>query len=442
MMGWVSRWLIIWILFAYIPVFAQQTRSRYSIGLYSSYEFYPTKDQRMTTNNFARLSGRYYLLHQADLKQALPYQFTVDVRDKYSFFDKLNSKARQLEDTNYLQIHRLFLSLPSKDYGLKVNLGRFNSDMADGVTSDGLSVTKKIGSQLLGSFWLGGDPQADADPQTLRYDPRQQNYGVGLHYTPFTLYSPQSLFLTNALIIHKRTTSPSWSYLRHSIVFQNQGQYHLFATCKTIITPQVDLPFLLMRWTGYWMKTNTSSLQFLHNEPSYIELPTESLDDLPISAYQELSHSSKIKLLCCNYFQLQTSFGIRKLDQLKNLQLKLGYIVPKLVDPYNEGYFLTGYRHRFNRSGPFLRMGTNYYSLKWEADLHVDIAHEKTPDQIFNPVSVGLQTVYFFSAHWMITFYAAIVSDKTITVTNFWSFLTYQFATSSFINRRYMKVQP
>lgn len=280
-------------------------------------------------NDVAILSERLYV--NFDKIQDSNAEFTVDLRDRENFFDKLDKERLKLTGRNRLQLHQFNLHNGSGNEGFDYSLGRFPLSEAGAIYLDGLDfgIRKNlfgIGSKF--SLFYGLNPQLVEDAQ-IKISKNLKAYGGYWILENKGQDWESYLYSTTSLVRQVYKSELDRFYFFNNTNLQSANGQNFSSILYLDLHPKVYIQNL---WTTYAvnlenkykLRTSLSTIDSLHYERNQ-----DVRETLPSSRYHQASTSLRSpSTYNQTSYETKFTFGYREVDNKYMGELKLGSFFP------------------------------------------------------------------------------------------------------------------
>ncbi len=394
-----------------------------TLGGYASIENNQAMSDGTTLNDFAAASSRFFL--KVDDITSNSYEFVTDIRDKNDFYGALDTIGKQLVNENSFQARQLSIRYPNPK-GFYGTLGRFPVAEAGGVLNDGAEAGYHF-SKNFGFAGFGGLNARLPEQTYATFNPTANQYGVYLNYEPKDQPWTSYLYSTQAYVTQSVASQIDRSYFYSNTVYQWAPDDRIFYLLYVDFVPFT------------FIQTASVSFQKKLGEGIYSEFGVLGYDTIEYhrlqsareiltpSPYKEGNMRWKEKLSTTFQLTERASYGVRDLDHLSRFESALGINLPKLGDKHLDSYFEGGYRNRFDRYGPFAKVGTGYFSPTWELNLDLDYGIEYNAIQNKHVIVAEVAVGNFLSRELFSTFSFQYSADELVTIMSGFFKITYRF---------------
>lgn len=349
-------------------------------------------------NDVAVLSERLYV--NFDKIAESTNEFTVDIRDKNNFFDKMDKERLILTSKNKLQVQQLNLHTTDTKQGLYYSAGRFPIGEAGGVFVDGADIGLRrvlFGLNAKMSIFGGLNPQI-IESEKFSIDANSKALGGYLVLENKTQDWGRYLYSTTALVSQTYASSVDRFYLFNNTMTQSENGNNFSSLLYLDMVPKIYLQNL---WATYFyglknnfkLRSSFSTIDTLH----YIRVE-DVRETLPASRYTQgaISLRSPTEGNIVSY-ETKLTAGVRDVDSKNIQELKFGAYFPKLIKDEFSGNLNAGIKKNFTTKDLFFGGGIIHSDRNREIALNQDVRFEKRPTGVMNMafITEGSYTKFF-----------------------------------------------
>jgi hypothetical protein len=291
-----------------------------------------TKNNDIRYNDVAILSQRLYVNFDKILETS--NEFTVDIRDKNNFFDKLNSETLKLNSRNTLQLHQFFVhNTPKDEQPLAYSVGRFSIPDAGAVVTDGVDIgmiKNLYGYSTKFSFFYGLNPQL-LDETSITFNKDSKVYGGYANLEEKSSDWTSHFFSTSALVRQVYKSELDRFYFFNNTSSQTSNGNFFSSILYYDIQPVMNIQNLWTSYTfllpnKYKIRSTISTIDTLHY--SRVQDVRETLAS---SRYHQASVAINTPSAYDSIFlESKMSLGLRTVDKKNMMELKFRAFFPKI----------------------------------------------------------------------------------------------------------------
>ncbi|MBI4403817.1 MAG: hypothetical protein HY537_06640 [Deltaproteobacteria bacterium] len=372
--GWMLPVLFCTFCFLSAQTYALKYTGRILLGSFTSRERFGVPSAGSYSNDFATLSERLRLNVSEIANRNL--QFTLDLRDKHDFFDKLDRERLELTGNNTFQVRQLSSHYENASHSLFGTIGRFPVSEAGDTHADGV----EFGGCLSRSTRLAGF--AGLNPKTagrtyLEFTPQAQAFGAYLLYEPVNRSWNQYLYLTNAVSAQMVSGVTDRLFWFSNLVWQWNSGNRLVTLLYLDFIPRLYVQNGQLSYFHEWMKNLSTTLAVSIIDVIEYSRRSGLRERLEPSPYREGSVSARYVFSPSLNLVASGLYGSRLADSLLKKEVSLGLSSPRLFSPHFSGYATLGVRHHFTSDDIVMRVGLGYYSQLWEITVDQNYSIEK-----------------------------------------------------------------
>ncbi len=437
---------------------AADYHGRATTGGFISKEKFTEPSAGSDTNDVAVMSNRFYLNVSNIGKKK--WGLILDARDKLDYFDKLDKERLTLTQKNEFQLRQLAAKYPNYEGKFYASAGRFQAFDTGAVYVDGLEAGYRVKPTLkLGAF--GGFNPAREGVSYLQFNSDSNIFGgFGIYENRSRKWSRYT-YTSNAIIVIPASSSTTEedttttatetteteetatddeniyvegaaiqerTYFYNNSVIQWNRNLRFMSLLTYDIAPKSQLQSL---WVSIFFRIikrlnmtisaqRITAIEYARQQDLREELKPSQYDEIKVGLnYRVNRNVSAI---------FKASQGSRSTDELTRTDVSAGVRVSRLINRRFAASLFAGQRANFNSDDTYFRLGTGYYSNKFEVTLDQELGSEKYEDGTErNPKITELNTSVFFSKRFFGTIGAQYLSDEVVTITSALLRLSYRF---------------
>ncbi|MGZ3795754.1 MAG: hypothetical protein ACXVB1_05295 [Pseudobdellovibrionaceae bacterium] len=416
-------------------VLAAKSYGRFVLGGFSAKEKFTTDEFGSDSNDELVFSSRLFY-KVTNMGSAENWEFVSDLRDKHDFFDKLDRERLRLTDKNEFQARQMNTRWVSTANQLSVSAGRFPVQDVGAIYTDGLLAEYRWTPSLWSSFFGGKNPQVEGQSY-LSFNPNANIAGMGLTYQSRASNWSRNFYLTNGVVSESYGNETDRSFLFHQMNYQWEENSRILSLMYVDFVPRTYLQNGSLIWQQEYTENISSELAVLAMDSIEYYRHQGLRETLPPSPYQEAQAKFTLGSVRSSRWSLGAISGHRAYDQKNKTELSLSYFQTRLFSPNWDFYAKYGTRHNFVSQDLFAKMGTGYFSRKWEFNLDVEYASEKHEDgTMLHPVEVefSVSNSLTRTLYWTASIQRA--ADESVTILTSFFKLGYRFGEAEFPPRR------
>ncbi len=349
-------------------------------------------------NDVAILSERLYVNFDKILDTS--HEFTVDLRDKNNFFDKLSNERRQLVAKNKLQLYQFNLHKSGLNEGVDYSLGRFSLSEAGSVFVDGLDMGFRkslFGLSTKFSLFYGLNPQL-IDETEIKFKTDSKVYGGYFILEDKGKDWDSYLYSTTSLVRQQFKSEVDRFYFFNNTNFQNAKGENFSSILYLDLEPKIYIQNL---WTTYVfdlknkfkLRTSLSTIDTLH----YVRIQ-DVRETLPSSRYHQTSFSLRSPSAYNQMsYETKLTLGLREVDKKNLAELKFGTYFPRIIKDEISGTLNVGAKKNFTSNDLILGGGFLHSNKFREISINQDFQLEKRRSEKLNLafITEGSYTRFF-----------------------------------------------
>ena len=380
-------------------------------------------------NDVAILSERLFVSFDKILDSN--QEFTVDLRDKDNFFDKLNNERLKLTARNKLQLNQFNIHNAGMPEGTAYSVGRFPISEAGAIVVDGVDLGFRSSFHGLASkfsLFYGLNPQL-LDESEITFNLNSKVYGGYMIFENKGKDWEAYLYSTTSVVRQVYKNDVDRFYFFNNTNVQSSSGQNFSSIFYLDLVPKVYIQNLWASYVfnlqnKYKLRTSLSTIDSLH----YARIQ-DVREELPTSRYHQTSFSlrSPTSYGTASY-ETKLTLGYREVDKKNLAELKFGTFFPKIIKDEISGTLNTGIKKNFV-SNDLLFGGGLLHSNKFrEISFNQDIQIEKKIIEKLNYVFIteGSYTKFFDRSLFGI-FSLQNTWDKNVSIFSVFLKLSYRF---------------
>ncbi len=314
-------------------------------------------------------------------------EFTVDVRDKENFFDKLDRERQTLTEKNKLQLHQLNFHKPAENNAVAFSLGRFPLSEAGGIYLDGLDLGVRktlVGLSTKFSLFYGLNPQLTQE-SGINIDKNITAYGGYITFEDKDKNLDKYFFSTNSLVRQVYKSEVDRFYFYNNTSMQSSNGQSFLSLLYLDLVPKVNVQNFWSTYASsisshYKLRASLSTIDSLH----YTRIQ-DVRETLPSCRYHQSSISIRRP---GDYgetsYEAKLSAGLREVDKKNLAELKVGALYPRIIKDEISGTMNLGIRKNFVTNDLLYGFGLLHSNKFRELSLNQDFQFEKRLNEKLN----------------------------------------------------------
>lgn len=433
---------------------AAEYSGRLMLGAYQSQERHQEASAGQSSNDRRDALGRIYF----DATGIGPYRngFTLDIRDRYAEYGRVNDDRLVLVAANQPRVRQLAIKYPYERDRIFWSLGRMPVTEAgvDGV--DGAEFGYRLSAPLQIGVFAGLIPQPETR-RLLEFAPETRQIGSYLSFQQQGRDWFEHTYLTNALVMQAAPVEPevapttipvppipepdslepiastreqlTTAHWFHNGIFQRGKNLRITTLAHLNLAP---VPYLqhgnlmaLRQLSSAW----SGSLSLLRIDLQEYRRTRDLREELAPSDYNQVRSDHKYKL-AGGWMLLGSGFyGVRGLDRLRKTQLQAGAAVSQLYKNRLSTSFLAGYRQNFTSRDNFLRFSLNLYLNRLDVAFDQQLIIERHNDgRTLRPLISSLSMGYLVTQQILASFGGEYARDERVKIASVLATVGYRFS--------------
>jgi hypothetical protein len=433
---------------------AAEYSGRVMLGGFQQAEKLEEESAGQASNDRRDVLGRLYF----DVTGIGPFrnQLTLDLRDRYAEFGRVDDERLVLAESNEPRLRQLALKHPYEAGGPFWSLGRMPVPDAgvDGV--DGLEAAFRVASKLRLGLFGGLIPQRERG-RSLQIDPDARQAGVYATYQNRGREWFDHMYVTNALVAEQTLEEPeitpteadappipeldpattqvedekeevSALHFFHSGILQPGKDLRITSLAYLYLTPKAYLRNGALTATRQFNQAFSGTLSVLRIDLQEYRRTRDVRERLAASDYSQTRADLKHKVSKRMVVLGGMLYGVRGRDGLSKAQAQAGVAVSQLAGNRLATSVVGGFRKNFESRDTFLKLGLDYYRRRIE--LNVDqqfIVEERDDGETLHPKVTGLTLGYMIGDGLIGSVGGEYAKDERATVMSGLVTISYRF---------------
>lgn len=404
---------------------ASKLAGRFTVGAASSTERFVSEEFGSATNDSLYSSQRFYLrLSEVDSKK---WEFTIDARNKYDNFDKLNREKYQLDSKDEFQLRELSTRMVNPQGVFVPQFGRFSLPEAGSVFVDGVDLDFRFNNSWDTGGFAGLNPKR-LDRSTLEFEPNASTAGLHLTYQTRDEGWNKNTYYTHALVQQNYFNQTERQFFYHHGIWQWQVDSRIITTAFFDAVPKSKLQTGNFIYQQRWTEKFSTDIGHLLIDVVEYQRRQNVLEKISPSPYSESHADLEVRSAKDSTWGLGISSGKRDADGLTRSELELSYRVANFFSRNWDTKFKFFNRKNFTSQDNGLGWNIGYFSNSYEIVLDSDYALQKNEDgTTTHPLNIELSLTGFFSKSYFITGSVQRAADERVTITGVFFKLGYRF---------------
>lgn len=411
--------------FSLASAFGYKSSGRITLGGVAITERFSSELYGSTSNDYLLGTGRifYKITEYGDSA----WDYTVDLRDKYDFFGKLNREQLSLEGKNEFQVRQLNARWPNKNGTLGLQFGRFHLSEAGAIFVDGAEIESHLGAEWrLGLF--GGLNPKSVEKSYLDFNPDAVQAGMFATYQAKDEGWNRNLYFSHGFVQQKYKSEDERSFLFHNMVFQWEEFSRIISYLNYDFIPSTKVQTANVIYQQKLGQQFSSELGYLKIDVLEYRRNQGVLEKIDPSPYSE----SRAQILRRNGHNsevaLEYSSGLREVDQLRREEFVVGYSHNEFLSRKVDFRIKAGNRTNFTSKDTFSRLSLGYFSRRWEFSIDGQYETRNNDDgTTTHPLTVEVAATQFYSKEIFLTGSFQRAADENVTIMSTFLKIGYRF---------------
>jgi hypothetical protein len=399
---------------------------RFSLGDFVARERFKDESSGSSSNDFASVVGRLYLINRGTLFE--DDEFVIDMRDRYSLYDRLNKEQLSLESRNIFQLTKFSFkqTLPLGSW----TLGRTSVIDAGGVYVDGLVLEAPLGLNWNTGVFAGLNPKR-SDQVYVEGNRDATIEGIFLTYQPKFLAWGKNLLISHGMVSERVRREEDRRFLTQTINYQWSAQGQVIETLYLDFVPRTNIQTGSLTWLQQWGRVMGTRANLLGVDVVEYIRRQGVRERLAPSPYNEGELIVVTKPGGGIDFEVGGMGGVRRIDNLHKTEqfLKVKSAREALARQLLE--LKVGNRNNFTSKDQYLQGSWTYYNDHWELVFDFEKSKEVYNDGvILNGSSVAADAIYLSSKSFFISGSLQYAADERVQIISTFFRLNYRFGST------------
>lgn len=441
------RVIVVLFSFALAPpaAYAFDYSGRVMLGGFQQKEKLKEDSAGLSTNDRRDFLGRLFF-DAANIGPARN-QFTLDVRDRYAEYGRVDDERLVLVETNEPTLRQLSVRGPSESVPISWGLGRMPIPDAGTYGVDGINLGMRANPTFRIGLFGGLVPHRERG-RSLEIDTESRQVGLYGTYLKRGRDWFDHAYITNALVAQETLEDPrveqttfdvppipqaivsdsgeddeqvpvNTIHWFHSGILQPNKDLRITSLAYLYLTPNVYLRNGLLTVTRQLTPKFSGSLALLRLDLTEYRRTRDVRERLAPSDYTQVKSDIKHKLNDRLVILGGLLYGKRGIDGLDKMQAQAGVAVSPLAGNRLATSFLGGYRKHFESNDTFIKISLTAYARRFEVDLDQQLIIEKRDDgETLHPSITGLSVGLVLIDSLMMSLGGEYAKDERATVSS------------------------
>lgn len=357
---------------------------RAMIGVFRGTESHKEDPNKPKNNDKEFVVADLYFLANKLTKQNLT--FTLDLRDRYNNFGRVDKDSLTLVAKNEPKLNQLVLRQPGRPGGIFWSVGRFHIAGDRFLGHDGVEAGKRSGNWRFGAF--GGLAPTSTYKNSLNFAKEPTQMGAFATYERSGSSGMKRRYFATALAMRELklrerelpTDKAQENFLTFRAIDQQSLYNRLLVDGKIDFTDGFIIQNLLTRWSRRLTSRIYGHLTYLRYDFKEYDIMRDLRDELVASTYDELGAKLSYRLSATAMIDGQALTGKRTVDDKSKTQLSLNFRKAKLLKGRMSAYAGVSQTANFVSKDNALKVGANLYQNRGEIGVRGEYRTEAKED--------------------------------------------------------------
>lgn len=395
---------------------------RFTFGSYVALEKFANVDDGVNRNDLATASSRFFL-HLSDLGSS-NIESTLDLRDTHDLFDKVDRQKLELREGNSFQAKQASVTYPGSV--VNATLGRFPISEAGSVSTDGVSVGTKFGSNWKATAFGGLNPKR-IDQTYLQFNPDSNVYGAFILYQPKETTWDKALYMTNAITEQTVKSEVDRRYWYHNSIVQFSSSSRLILISYLDFVPRASLQTGSLNYYQKISNDLSTTINLLGVDVIEYSRRQGIRERLNPSPFKEGSVRTRYAFTDDMTTDFNLLYGKRESDGLSRKEVSLGINLIHLMGRRVDGYSALGHREDFLNKYSFGKFGIGYFSRIWEVTFDGELGLEVIDSKTYHLLQTELSLARYFGNSLLVSASVQDNRDERVQISSGFIKLAYRF---------------
>lgn len=366
------------------PCLAFDYSGRAVLGVFKGTEQHKEDPDKPKSNDKDYVVADIYLLANNITRSKLT--FTLDLRDRYNQFGRVDKDSLTLVAKNEPKLNQLVLRQPGKPESYFWSAGRFYVAGDRFLSHDGVELGKRSGHWRLGAFaGLAPVPTyknslnfAKEGTQLGAFGTYDRSSGTGLKRR----YFAAAIAMRELKLVERElpTDKAQENFVTIRGIEQDNLYNRILVDAKIDFTNGFRLQNLLARLSRKIAPRVTGDLTFLRYDFLEYDIMRDLRDDLVASSYDQLGANLRYRTSATGMIEGQVLSGRRSLDNKTKTKIGASYRKARLLKGRVSAYVGVSQTANFVSNDQSLRVGANLYRNRGEVGVRGEYRQEAKDD--------------------------------------------------------------
>lgn len=366
------------------PAVAFDYSGRAVLGVFRGTEKHKEDPNKPENNDKDYFVADFYLRASGITKRKLT--FTLDLRDRYNRFGKVDKDSLTLVAKNEPKLNQLVLRQPGKPGGYFWALGRFHVADDRFLSNDGAELGKRSGHWRFGAF--GGLAPVSTYKDSLNFGKEATQLGAFTTYDRTSGSGLKRRYFSGALAMRQLklverelpTDKAQENFITLRGIEQDNLHDRILVDAKLDFTDGFLVQNLLARLSRKLASRVHGHLTYLRYDFREYDIMRDLRDELVASTYDQVGASLSYKLSATSMVEGEALTGKRTIDNKSKTHLGLSFRKSKLLKGRMSAYVGVSQTANYVSDDNALRVGANYYQNRGEIGIRAEYRTEKTEE--------------------------------------------------------------
>lgn len=406
--------------------FSSNYYGRTSFGVFFARERFSDDLSGSDSSDFANGVGRLFLLNRSLWSEQ--DEFSIDMRDRYSLYDRLNRQQLSLESHNVFQLTKFYYR-QTRDWGTWT-FGRTSVVDAGGVYVDGFVVEKPLNLNWNIGAFVGANPKR-SDQSYVEGNKDSTIQGFFATYQPKFLPWGKNVFVSHGLVSEKVKAEEDRRFLTQVINYQSSPKSQFIETLYLDFVPRTYVQTGSLAWLQEWNNLFSSRVNLLGVDVIEYARRQGVRERLTPSPYKEVEGVGTIRTGSMLATEIGMSSGLRSADGLKRTDSFLKLKSLKEILPRQLLELKFGHRANFTSNDQYLQGSWTFYNDRWELVVDFEKTKEVYKDGVtLNGSGLSGDVIYLYSKSLFLSGSFQYAADERVKIYSSLVRLNYRFGST------------
>lgn len=399
---------------------------RASFGSFTARERFENDTTGSDKNDYINALGRLYFTSQDSWLDN--DEFSFDIRDRYSLFDKLNKEQLSLEERNIFQVNKFYYGAET-EWG-QWKLGRVPVKDAGGVFVDGVVLEGSLTDEWRLGALTGLNPKR-SDQIYVQGNSESTIHGIYTTYQPSHLDWRKNLLVTQGLVSQQVKGEEDRRFYNQSITYQWSTDGQLIETLYVDFIPRTNVQTGSFTWLQDWIPNFSSRVNLLGVDVVEYSRRQGVRERLAASPYREQEVAFILGKRAPVSVEVGSIAGKRYSDQLTKTDTFAKVRTTRELFSRQLFELKLGSRKNFNSQDLYAQGSWSFYNRTWEFVLDVEQSREEYfKDITLHGKAISSNFIYLSSKNLYLSGELQYAGDERVNISTIFFRMNYRFGST------------